>query len=128
MTELSAYRSNRHRVAQGLVAVIDGDDKGVDARLKELANTCQAQSVTPRQNDDRVAVVVPTWNIETWLAYLSGSDVDEGKDDYPRLRRPRDCQPHVNVLYEMCQQDSLRQPSPPSLEAACTEYRSRLQA
>jgi hypothetical protein len=31
-------------------------------------------------------------------------------------------------LYAMCQQGTLRQPSPPSLEAACTEYRSRLQA
>jgi hypothetical protein len=27
----------------------------------------------------------------------------------------------------MCQQGALRQPAPPSLEAACAEYRSRLQ-
>jgi hypothetical protein len=109
------------------VVVMDGDDKGVDARLNELARACEAQNILPRQNDDRVAIVVPTWNIETWLAYLSGKDVNESRSDYPRLRRPRDCQPHVDVLYEMCQKGALRQPSPPSLEAACTEYRSQLQ-
>lgn len=124
--ELKAYRSHRQRVAEGLVVVVDGDDRGVDARLDELAEACRAQGVTPRQIDNRVAIIVPTWNIETWFAYLSGSDVDETKRDYPRLNRPRDCQEHVNQLQEMCRQGALRQPSPPSLDAACEEYRSRL--
>jgi hypothetical protein len=105
---------------------MDGDDKGVDKRLKELVGACHAQNVVPRKDDDRVAIVVPTWNIEAWLAYLSGLDVDESKRDYPRLSRPRDCQPHVNRLYEMCQKGTLRHPAPPSLDAACTEYRTRL--
>lgn len=125
--ELAAYRANRHRVAQGLLVVMDGDDRGHRARLNELVRACEAARVEPRQSDDRVAIVVPTWNIEAWLAYLSGVDVDEGKRDYPRLQRPRDCQRHVKILYEMCQQRELRAPAPPSLEAACTEYRERLQ-
>lgn len=126
--ELSAYRGNRHRVAQGLVVVMDGDDRGPQARLTELFRACEAASVEPRQNDDRVAIVVPTWNIETWLAYLTGETVDEGKKDYPRLQRPRDCRQHIKNLYEMCQHRQLRTPAPPSLERACTEYRERLEA
>lgn len=120
--ELSAYRSNRNRVAQGLVVVCDGDRRGVDGRLDDLAGACRAQGIAPREDDDHVALIIPTWNIETWLAYLNGADVDETKSDYPRLERPRDCQPHVERLYEMCQRQALRQPAPASLDAACTEY------
>jgi hypothetical protein len=109
------------------VVVVDGDDKGVERRLNELAGACQTENIAPRQNDDRVVIAVPTWNIETWLAYLSGSDVDESRPDYPRLGRQRDCQPHVDRLTEMCRQGALRPPAPLSLEAACAEYRSRLQ-
>jgi len=126
--ELSAYRSKRLHVARALLVMLDGDDRGVDARLRELARECQTQDVDQRQDDDRVAIVVPTWNIETWLAYLSGSDVDESRGNYPRLERERDCQPHVNTLNDMCRKGKLRQPVPPSLEAACTEYSTRLQA
>lgn len=124
--ELSAYRSNRNRVAQGLVVILDGDNQGVDRRLKELDTVCQAQGMNPRERDEHVVIFVPTWRIETWLAYLDGADVDEGKSDYPRLNRPRDCQRHVDQLYAMCQQGELRQPAPTSLEAACKEFRGRM--
>ncbi len=124
--ELSAYRANRHRVAEALIVLLDGDDKGVEARMDELNRACRSDGVSPRLQDERVAVFIPTWRIETWFAYLDGTDVDEKKSDYRRLNRPRDCQPHVNLLNEMCQQGALRQPSPPSLDAACDEYRSRL--
>jgi hypothetical protein len=118
--ELSAYRSNRNRVAQCLVVILDGDNQGITGRLNELARVCQAQDIMPRERDEHVAIIVPTWNIETWFAYLDGTNVDEGKSDYPRLDRPRDCQHHVEKIHAMCQQGALRQP------AACEEYRARL--
>lgn len=121
--ELAAYRSNCNRVAQGLIVVRDGDSAGVEARLSQLAEACKAQGVEPRKDDEAVAALVPTWNIETWFVYLDGSAVDESKRDYPRLERERDCQGHVDRLYEMCQKGALRKPAPPSLEAACLEYR-----
>lgn len=124
--ELSAYRTKRHRVAQRLVVVCDGDQRGVDSRINDLAAACRAQGIESRQDIDHVAIFIPTWNIETWLAYLNGADVDETKSDYPRLDRPRDCQKHVDRLYQMCQRQTLRQPAPPSLDAACVEYRTRL--
>ena len=124
--ELAAYRRNRHRVAQGLVVVCDGDHYGVAARISQLEAACRAQNTDPRRADEVVVLLIPTWNIETWLAYLSGMDVDERQDNYARLERERDCQPQVNALHEMCQQRVLREPAPSSLEAACVEYR-RLQ-
>jgi hypothetical protein len=120
--ELSAYRANRNLVAQGLIVVCDGDSQGVKGRLDVMASACAAEKVPPRKDDEKVAFIIPTWNIETWFAYLDGSEVDEGKRDYPKLDRPRKCQTHVDRLYEMCRQ-GLRKPVPASLEAACAEYK-----
>ena len=125
--ELLAYRSKHHQVGQAVIVLLDGDDQGVAARLRQLAGACESRGVQPRQGDERVGLFVPTWNIETWLAYLDGKTVDENRDDYPRLDRPRDCQRHVDCLHDMCKQGALRRPSPPSLDAACKEYRQRLQ-
>jgi len=126
--ELSAYRSNRHRLAERLVVFIDGDRAGVAGRLAELEQACRAAGAEPRRADELVAVFVPTWCIETWFAYLDGADVDEGKADYPRLSRPRECHRHAHELHAMCQRGALRQPAPPSLVAACSEYHVRLEA
>lgn len=125
-TELAAYRSNRNRVAQALVVIVDGDKTGAVERLKEFAKACAGENIEPRKDDDRVAIFIPTWNIETWLAYLDGTTVDESRGNYPRLERPRDCQQHVDRLFEMCQQNNLRQPAPASLVAACDEYKKRM--
>lgn len=124
--ELSAYRAYRHRVARGLIVLVDGDRQGVQGRYAELTKSCEGKGIQPPAPDEQVAIIVPTWNVETWLAYLDGATVDETKHDYARLRRPRDCQRHVDQLFRMCQQNALRQPAPPSLEAACNEYRQRV--
>ena len=122
--ELRAHRS-RH-VDQALVVMIDGDNRGVRARLNDLDAACRSAGVAERARNERVGVFVPTWNIETWLAYLGGDQADEGRPDYPALARERDCQPHVQVLHGMCIGRNLREPTPPSLIAACDEYRTRL--
>jgi hypothetical protein len=124
--ELSAYRSKRNHVDQAVVVMLDGDAQGVATRLRQIADACQAKGVAPLQSGERVGIFVPTWNIETWLAYLDGESVDENRKDYTRLARQRECQSHVDRLRQMCEQGTLRQPSPPSLDAACEEYRQRL--
>lgn len=124
--EIEAYRRNRNRVGCELVAMLDGDADGVDARLRALDEACNRASISPRDNADHVAVMVPTWNIEAWMAYLNGDTVDEARKDYPRLERPRYCRPHVDSLAKMCRQGRLRQPAPSSLRSACQEYRTRI--
>ena len=105
-----------------LVTMIDGDNHSVPERLRQLDDACRLRNVSPRSSKDKVIVVVPVRNIETWLAYLDGEEVNE-TDSYPKLRRERECTRHVNALVEMCEVGGMRSPSPPSLEAACLEYR-----
>jgi len=121
------YRARQHRVQQALVVLIDADKCSISDRLRQLENAVSEAGRSPRHGDERVAIFVPARNIETWFAYLDGQSVDE-KKTYPRLQRERDCQRHVKRLHEMCQSGTLRQPAPPSLDAACKEYRTRLQA
>ncbi len=120
--ELRGVRAKRGEKAY-LVAMIDGDDKGVAGRRASLDAACFERQIPPPSDADQVLVCVPTWNIETWLAYLDGEVVEETRRDYPRLDRPRDCAPHIHALADMCSKNMLRSPSPSSLEDACTQYR-----
>jgi hypothetical protein len=122
--ELKAHRTRP--VAQALVILIDGDSEGTMARLHTLDQACRDAGVAQRDDEERVAIFIPTRSIETWLAYLDGESVEEDRRNYPRLARQRDCQPHVEELAQMCRRGELREPAPPSLRAACEEYRTRL--
>ena len=124
--ELEAYRRNRNRVACMLAVMIDGDNQGVSGRSNNLQTACENASVQPRQTDDKVAIFIPTWNIETWLTYLEGTEVDEERSDYPKLAKPRDCRDQVNKLQDMCRRRELQESMPPSLRNACKEFQSRL--
>jgi len=124
--ELKAHRSRP--VSQVLVVMMDGDAEGSTTRLNQLGKACREAGIAERTHDEHVAVFIPTWNIESWLAYLDGEAVEEGKPDYPRLASERECQRHVEALVHMCRADKLREPSPPSLNAACGEYQARLKA
>lgn len=117
--ELEYYRSRSHRVEQALVVIVDADRLNVAERISRV----ERQSA--RRDGERVAMFVPARNIETWISYLDGISVNES-DNYPFLDRESECKRHVDRLVEMCEQGELRHPAPPSLEAACIEYRARL--
>ena len=121
--ELAEYRRRRSRVSVALVVMLDGDAAGVTGHLAELDAACTEQGIPVRRSDEAVFVFVPTWRIESWLAWLDdGETIDEERRDYPRLPRERDCQRHASALADMCRNRQLRAPAPPSLAAACTEY------
>lgn len=124
--ELLAYRQNRNRVAEALVVMIDGDSMGVTGRIQQLADKCSECEIDMPQEGEKVAIFVPTWNIEAWPAYLDGAAVDETKRNYPKLGRPRECARHAHDLAESCRNGELKEPAPASLEAACREYGVRL--
>lgn len=106
-----------------LSVVTDADNYSTDARRAQLDQECDRHGIPRRDDGDPAIVIVPRRNIETWLAYLAGSDVDECTR-YPRLRRERDCANHARHLYRMCHETQrLRDPAPPSLREACEEYR-----
>ncbi len=111
----------RRQVSTVLVAVIDGDNLTVQERLASMDSACIAVGIPVRNPDEPVIVVVPRRNIETWIAYLSGKEVNE-EDTYPRLSRERECVEHVTRLKQMCDDGTLRKPAPLSLQSACDEY------
>ena len=119
--ELQAVRAKRGEQAY-LFVMVDGDAQGAAGRMASLAASCEERRITPPNDADQLLVCVPTWNIETWLAYLGGETVDETRSGYPRLDRPRDCGPLVKELAKMCRDRSLRAPYPPSLQDTCTRY------
>lgn len=119
--ELKALRSKGAEHVY-LIVMTDGDSRGVAARNSTLAAACGEHGIAPPGASERVLVCVPTWNIETWFAYLRGEAVDERHDDYPKYERESDCATEVETLAEMCRSRDLRQPSPPSLNDACADY------
>ncbi len=78
-------RSKNFQQNLGLLVVIDGDNRDLDGRLRELGAELDALDVPKIGPADPIAVFVPTWSVETWLAYLCEQPgVDESrslKDD-----------------------------------------------
>jgi hypothetical protein len=78
-------RSKSFQANLGLLVVIDGDNVGLRRRLQELDEKLDAAGLEHRDPNEPIAIFVPTWSIETWLAHLHGSQgLDEGralKDD-----------------------------------------------
>lgn len=76
--EVHAYRAQANHLTNGLVVAIDGDNLGVAARKVELESALKEAGYEPRGAEERIAACVPTWSIETWLAWLCGlGSVDE---------------------------------------------------
>lgn len=122
--EVKAHRQNSHIKGRGLIVIVDEDTQSTTPRAKALEESLESANLPNRAVDERILHVIPARNIETWIAYLDGLEVDETKT-YPKLPRERDCSDAVKTLFEMCQKHQLREPSPPSLEATCGEYQAR---
>jgi len=121
--ELQAYRSRNALAETCLVVGCDADDKTVEGRIQRLTEACTAAGVPFRTNDERVALAVPKRNIETWLAYLRGTVVNE-EDAYPKYKHESECRNQVAHLDEMSQKQHLEpEPPPPSLVLACEEFK-----
>lgn len=73
-------RRKRDQSGLGLLTAIDGDSAGLSARKQQLDQALESGGLDPRLPDERVAVMVPCWSIETWLLQLLGvPDIEEGR-------------------------------------------------
>ena len=115
--EVAAIRKRGGTAA--LLAIVDADQASVEERRRYVMELCVGPQCPTAH--DPVAVLIPERNIETWIAWLSGREVD-ATTCYLKLRRERDCDPAVLTLKGMCDAQSMRLPAPPSLEAACREF------
>ena len=123
--ELSVYRQRRQRAASALIAMIDADNKDVQTRIAEFEGACNSMQIAFRAGGEAVAIAVPRRNIETWIHYLTGRQVNE-QDTYSKLDRERDCKPVVDRLVRQCKLTGLSPDAPYSLALACDEYNIRI--
>jgi hypothetical protein len=120
--ELRAYRSRNARAQTCLVVGCDADQHTVESRIQTLRNACVAAQVPFRTDVERIALAIPKRNIETWLAYLRGTSVDE-LQAYPKYKYESECRDQVARLDGMCRSQNLEpKPPPPSLVSACGEF------
>lgn len=71
-----AVRRGRSKSFQrflGLLVDIDGDNQGIQMRKAELSRKLEEAGLPDRTPEEAITVFVPTWSIETWLAYLNDS-------------------------------------------------------
>lgn len=123
--ELKAYRSQASYKRTGLIVVIDADTQKVTDRVRAFDSACKGKGVEPRQKNEKVLYVIPRRNIETWLAYLRGEQVDE-ETDKKRLKHGHESQCHAEAdkLDAMCKAEKLDPVPPPSLERCCVEFQA----
>lgn len=82
--EVASFRRNRGRVAEALIVMTDADTQPVAARRRTLEQALQQGAQAPRRDDERIVLLVPKRNVETWVAHLNGAAVDEATDYKPR--------------------------------------------
>ena len=120
--ELQAHRSQRGRRDAWLFVAIDADAQSVADRVNAFSQACRDAQIPFRTQDEPVVFVIPKRNIETWLAYLRGTSVNE-VDAYPKYENESDCKTQVDKLDVLCRRQKLEPDPPPSLDIACKEFR-----
>jgi hypothetical protein len=124
VVEVRAMRARQHLRA-GVISMLDADNVMVEDRKDELDRALQQAGLEPRQGSERVAVLVPRRNIETWIHALLGETVDE-TTTYPRFRgRESSCQEAVDRFVRRCPND-MGPGDLPSLLDGCRELTSFL--
>ena len=122
--EVHSYRARANRQRIALVVVIDADTGTVQERQAALDRTLDMA----RTPGERIAVLVPRRNIETWLTallYPERSDLDETKQfksEFPPRDSAEACKRAASKFTEFLGSEKSR-PAIPSLAAARQEAR-----
>jgi hypothetical protein len=122
--EVTIQRRKSARMRIGLVTAIDADTDPIRNRYQELNDVLEANEQEHRQNGEKICILVPKRNIETWIYALFGRDANE-TETYPKLENEGDCQPAVEKLVAYLQ-GGWSNDLIPSLERGCRELNTRL--
>ena len=118
--ELAAIR---RRSNDFLIVVTDADSCTTAERRAQLDQECDRRGIPQQTASDRVIVVIPRRNIETWFEFLDrGVEVDEIVS-YAKRFDASDHRALADRLYRICHEDQrLPDSAPPSLVESCAEY------
>lgn len=123
-TEVRAYRSKANYLSLALLAVIDADTQDVQHLHRRLEEQLQNANVEKRKADERIAILVPKRNIETWIVYLQGIDVDEESDYKTHQLAENRKQAGITLAEQLGQEPEAG--CPQSLQIARDELKHRL--
>jgi hypothetical protein len=121
--EVRAYRSKANAQQIALLVGTEADEQTVAHRFRYLASKLTDAGLADRNDDERVALWVPKWNVETWILYLSGEDVDEQANYRTKLRNPDYHAVAEDFVSSFRKSPSERSAALPSLEVAFKETR-----
>jgi hypothetical protein len=104
--EVQALRSGP-RASKSFISIIDADNCNVIDRKCQHDEVLKTSNQEPRGDNERIAIVVPKRNIETWIHYLDPSHGDvqpiNEMDEYPKFRRnERKCAPAAEEFARRC--------------------------
>lgn len=117
--EVQAHRSKATHQTLCLLVVIDADTETVKHRSDSLDRKLAEAGMPSRAENERIALMIPRRNIETWIHYLKGDPTNE-TTVYPKLKFQSECKAEAERLAEMFQ-TNIPHDAPPSLVAACRE-------
>ena len=116
--EVKAIRS-RGYLRAGLVAVVDADVCSVQQRLRQFDDALVESRQSGRVETERIALLAPKRNVETWVFHLLGNEVNE-EDDYKRHVAPSSLKRAIDAFADVCPSKAA-DISVPSLRHACKE-------
>lgn len=116
--------ARKHTPETHLVVLIDGDNwDGTKVRM-EIDKRLVAAGDEPLRPGDRVLIIVPRWQMDTWVRHLRGEVVTEDQNGAAKLGTDREARGPAQLLAEHCR-NHRPLPNPlPSLEAACREWQA----
>jgi hypothetical protein len=113
--EVKALRSRPH-VRAGLVVVVDADNLPVEERVRQLDRSLGQPA---REDAERIGILTPKRNIETWIFYLLGNTVNDD-DDYKNRVSPSALKEAVAAFGNLCPRKAV-DIAVSSLQRACEE-------
>jgi hypothetical protein len=118
--EVKALRSGPS-ASKGLISIIDADVGSVADHKQQHDDALIADKQVQRGSGEKIAVVVPRRNIETWIHHLLGMPGVNETDAYPKFSgEERKCAPAAENFARRCP-NNMQIGDIPSLHDGCAE-------
>ena len=120
--EVQAYRqkSSYGKGGIALVAMIDADNLSIEQRIEQIDRSLRSEGLDRIQPTERIAIFVPERNIETWLRYANGLEIEPGQA-YPKRRHQSTCKNEVEQFVNVICRTGPPADAPPSILHACEQ-------
>jgi len=120
-TEVKEHRRRASSQRVVLLVSIDADTNTVNERQEQLARALRDVNFKARGDGEAIVIWIPKRHVETWIAYLAGSDVDESRS-FKAVAAKLDLHASARHFATLIQNaDQRRDDTPASMTIAFTE-------